>query len=309
MSFTVPVLVSARDRPLYLWATLDNLYRCTRYPHKFTLLDMASEDPSVRRVVAGFERRGMFDEIVWAERNDPKIIWNSIWRISSLGAPYTAYVESDVIIEPVNPCWLESLVGLMEQNHRLAMLGSTIDREDFVDLETARRLGGQMSAPQLRALIKADSPERTQDLGSANGARIFHPHNPAGRLLLVRNSALHEVGPGTDSQLHHRFLAAGYETGIATTVRHRHLSLLNIFDYPEYDTDARNNFMTGVDALPIDSMTRSGGDRSKKNLRVNVRQISSYVTKFRSYFATASMSQKGRSKAAVVHVSELSRSS
>ena len=154
MSFTVPVLVSARDRPLYLWATLDNLYRSTRYPHKFTLLDMASEDPSVRRVVAGFERRGMFDEIVWAERNDPKIIWNSIWRISSLGAPYTAYVESDVIIEPVNPCWLESLVGLMEQNHRLAMLGSTIDREDFVDLETARRLGGQMSAPQLRDLRK-----------------------------------------------------------------------------------------------------------------------------------------------------------
>jgi hypothetical protein len=258
MGFTVPVLVSARDRPLYLWATLDNLYRHTRYPHKFTLLDMASEDPSVRRVVAGFERRGMFDEIVWAERNNPKIIWNTIWQISTHGAPYLAYVESDVIIEPVNPCWLESLVGLMDQNHRLAMLGSTIDREDFVDLETARPLGGQMSEPQLRALIKADSPERTQDLSCANGAGIFHPHNPAGRLLLVRTSALHEVGPGIDGQLHNRFLAAGYETGIATTVRHRHLSLLNIFDYPEYDTDARNRFMAGVDALPIDSMIHSG---------------------------------------------------
>jgi hypothetical protein len=29
--------------------------------------------------------------------------------------------------------------------------------------------------------------------------------------------------------------AAGYHTGIANGVRHRHLSLLNLFDYPDYD--------------------------------------------------------------------------
>lgn len=252
MSFAVPVLISARNRPLYLWATLDNLYRCTRYPHKFILLDMASDDPLVRRIVAGFERRGMFHEIVWAERNDPKILWSTIWRINGSGAPYLGYIESDVIIEPINPCWLECLVGLMERNPRLAMLGAAIDRSDFVDMERARSLEAHMPAPQLRALIKADSPERMQDLSCASGADIFRPHNPAGRLLLLRNSALREVGPGTDGQLDSKFIAAGFETGIATAVRHRHLSLLHIFDYPDYETDARNIFMTEIDTIPRD---------------------------------------------------------
>jgi hypothetical protein len=257
VSLVIPVLISAKDRPLYLWATLDNLYRRTRYPHQFILLDMASKDPLVRRVVAGFERRGMFHEIVWAKRNDPEILWSTILRISACGAPYLAYVESDVIIEPIDPCWLDCLVGLMERNPRLAMLGSAIDRDDFVDLETARRLEGQMPDPQLRALIKADSPERMQDPSCAGGADIFQPHNPAGRLLLVRNSSLHEVGPGTDVQLHDKFKAAGYETGVATAVRHRHLSLLHIFDYPDFDTDARSRFMTRVRTMPRDLLTKS----------------------------------------------------
>jgi hypothetical protein len=107
-----------------------------------------------------------------------------------------------------------------------------------------------------------------QDLSCANGAGIIHPHNPPGRLLLVRNSALREVGPGTDGQLHNKFLAAGYETGIATAVRHRHLSLLNIFDYPEHDTNARDRFMAGVDALSRDSITNLETGRSIKNLHV-----------------------------------------
>jgi hypothetical protein len=43
---------------------------------------------------------------------------------------------------------------------------------------------------------------------------------------------------------------AGYETGIATGVRHRHLylSLLNLFDYPDYDTASRNAFVSSTDA-------------------------------------------------------------
>jgi hypothetical protein len=255
MSFAVPVLISTKDRPLYLWATLDNLYRSTRYPHKFILLDMASEDPLVRRIVAGFERRGMFHEIVWATRNEPQVLWTVAWKILAEGAPYIGYVESDVLIEPTNPCWLEHFVGLMDRNPRLAMLGAAIDQRDFVDVETARRLEPRMPDPQLRALIKADSPERLQDVSGAEGADLFHPHNPAGRLLLLRSTALKEVGPGTDGQLHRKFIAAGYETGVATAVRHRHLSLLHIFDYPDYDTDARHRFMAEMDT-PKDSMIK-----------------------------------------------------
>ncbi len=300
MGFAVPVLISAKDRPLYLWAALDNLYRCTRYPHNFTLLDMVSTDPEVRRVVAGFERRGMFDEVIWAEQNHPKVIWDTIWRIGAAGAPYLGYVESDVIIEPVDPCWLECLVGLMERNPRLAMLGAAINQDDFVDLETARQLEVEMPDPQLRALIKADSPERMQDVSDAAGADIIQPHNPAGRLLLLRNSALREVGPGgSDGHLHNRFRAAGYETAVATAVRHRHLSLLHIFDYPEYDAEARNRFMTEANAVARDLTTDLGMGLSDKDLHAKARPLSTYLTRFRSYLASASLRPKWRSNAVV----------
>jgi hypothetical protein len=298
----VPILISAKDRPLYLWAALDSLYRCTHYPHRFTLLDMVSTDPEVRRVVAGFERRGMFDEVVWAEQNHPKVIWDTIWRIGAAGAPYLGYVESDVVIEPVDPCWLECLVGLMQRNPQLAMLGAAIDQDDFVDLETARRLEEEMPDPQLRALIKADSPERLQDVSCAAGADIFHPHNPAGRLLLVRNSALREVGPATDGQLHNRFRAAGYETGIATAVRHRHLSLLHIFDYPEYDTGARDRFMNVMNAIPGDLIGSRESGLSYGSPPAKPRPLSSYVTRLRSFLANVSKRQIWRAKAPLARV-------
>ena len=154
----VPILISAKDRPLYLWAALDSLYRYTHYPHRFTFLDMVSTDPEVRRVVAGFERRGMFDEVVWAEQNHPKVIWDTIWRIGAAGAPYLGYVESDVVIEPVDPCWLECLVGLMERNPKLAMLGAAIDQD--VDI----------SSDQMKARIETSA--RSECIAAADELQL-----------------------------------------------------------------------------------------------------------------------------------------
>jgi GT2 family glycosyltransferase len=65
----IPVLITSYNRPLYLWACLDSLYRHTRHPHRFTIIDMASEDPLVDEVIAGFARRGMFTEVIRAPRN------------------------------------------------------------------------------------------------------------------------------------------------------------------------------------------------------------------------------------------------
>lgn len=314
VNFAVPVLISARNRPLYLWATLDSLYRSTRYPHKFIFLDMASTDPIVRNVVAGFERRGMFEEVIWAERNDPEILWNTVWRISAGGMPYFGYVESDVVIERADQCWLERLVGLMQANPRLAMLGSAIDRRDFVDMEAARRLEPEMPDAQLRALIKANSRERMQSPADADNAEIFHPHNPPGRLLLVRSSALREVGPGNDSLLDGKFIAAGYQTGIATAVRHRHLSLLHIFDYPDYDLEARIGFdgrnclMSRTGTMPREVMAAAAPALSNEDGPAKARPFSTFVRRFRSYFANKSMAPESRANTAVASVSAPSES-
>ena len=134
--------------------------------------------------------------------------------------------------------------SLMLGAPRLAMLGSVIDKRDFVDLDAARRLEPQAGNDQLFDMIKWRSPERAQD-PSVAPAPIFSPHNPAGRLLMLRTKALIEVGAGTDGELHQKFIDAGYETGIATTVRHRHLSLLHIYDYPRYDYERRDAYIRG----------------------------------------------------------------
>jgi hypothetical protein len=62
----ITVFIHSYNRPLYLWALSDSLYRGTRHPHRFVFLDMASDDPLV--LVAGFERRG--SEVVWSPRRD-----------------------------------------------------------------------------------------------------------------------------------------------------------------------------------------------------------------------------------------------
>jgi hypothetical protein len=239
----ITVIIHTRNRPIYLWATLDSLYRGTKSPHRFVLLDMASDDPLVRQVVTGFARRGMFSEVVWLPRNDFHDFWKFLSsRLPSLG-PYFAYCQGDVVVEATDPCWLSVLTGLMRDNPRLAMLGSVIDKRDFIGLDDARRLEPDMQDSRLQEMIKWSSAERAQDPSSVEGP-LFSPHNPAGRLVMARSDALARVGPGNDDALHQKFIAAGYETAIATAVRHRHLSLLHVYDYPQYDYDQRKAFMS-----------------------------------------------------------------
>jgi hypothetical protein len=240
----ITVFIHSYNRPLYLWASLDSLYRGTRHPARFVFLDMASDDPLVRQVVAGFERRGMFSEVVWSPHGDVDSFWALLWPRLAEAGPFFAYCQTDVIVEAAAPCWLTTFAALMQNAPRLAMLGSVIDKRDFVGFDEARRLEPQAEDQRLRDMIKWSSPERVQDPSSTD-APIFSPHNPAGRLLMMRSEALAKIGAGHDVSLHEKFIAAAYETGIATAVRHRHLSLLHVYDYPQYDYDRRNVYCQG----------------------------------------------------------------
>jgi hypothetical protein len=242
------VLITCYNRPLYLWACLDSFYRHTRHPHRFTMLDMASEDPLVARVIAGYERRGMFSQVIRAPRNNAEELWKVLWSLVEGSGEVVGYAEGDVIVEDRDPCWLGAFMALMARHPRLAMVGSAIDTRDFVSWARARALEPDLEERQLAGLIKLQSPEREQDLSGMDGRDLAWPHNPPGRLLLLRSAALTRVGAGTDWVLDRRFRDAGYETGIATAVRHRHLSLLNLFDYPGYDTARRDAFMKSIDS-------------------------------------------------------------
>ncbi|QGM44702.1 glycosyltransferase family 2 protein [Methylocystis heyeri] len=247
MTKPVTVLISSRNRPLYLWACLDALYARTRIPCRFILVDMASDDPLVEKVLAGFERRGMFDKILRSPQNNLNALAELVFGELESWGPYFAYIESDVVVEDAEPCWLERMTSLMESNPRLGMLGSAIDKRDFLEPAAVEHLREDRDEAHWRALIKADSPERGQDVSSAEGKPLFRPHNPAGRLLMLRSEAIKEVGVAQDSVLDRLMREAGYETAVATKVRHRHLSLVQLFDYPDYDMSARNKFMSKLD--------------------------------------------------------------
>jgi hypothetical protein len=233
------VFILSWERPLYLWASLDSLFRYTLYPHRFVLIDNGSRDPLVRVVIEGFERRGMFA----AMHLEPKNLPGNLARIVSDYRPslgdWFAYVESDVMVEPTQPCWLGEYAQLMAGNPRLAMVGSCADRTDFVSLETAQRLFPDVPSARLESLVKASSPERHFVPG--RGA-LSDPFNPPGRLLLFRTEAVDRVGIRADADMYRALRALGYQAGIANRVRHRHLSFLNAYDYPAYDYDNRDAF-------------------------------------------------------------------
>ena len=244
---SVSVLITSFNRPLYLWSCLDSLYRHTRHPHRFTMLDMASDDPLVAQVIAGFDRRGMFSQVIRVPRNHIDELSKVMWPLVEEAGEFFGFIEGDVIVEDRDPCWLGTFVDLMVRRPRLAMVGAAIDRSDFVPLERARALEPDLDEPQLAGLIKLHSPERQQDLTGPEIGELASPHNPPGRLVLLRSAALKQVGGGTDGELDRKLRASGYETGIAVGVRHRHLSLLNLFDYAGYDTARRDAFMKSID--------------------------------------------------------------
>jgi Glycosyl transferase family 2 len=241
------VLILSWERPLYLWASLDSLYRNTRTDVDFILIDNNSQDPLVAKVISGFNRRGMFSEIITSPTNDPGVIEKQLRRLRPILGRYVAFVEADVVIERGANCWVKTMVDIMESRPQLAMLGSQIDKTDFIDPDWMVAQVGRQLDEQLINLTKVRSPERASYVAPGT---LGEPHNPPGRLLMLRSAAVSEVGFAADGMLYGKLKAKGYEALVTGDVIHRHLSLLNFFDYPDYDVFARRDFMEKV-SVPL----------------------------------------------------------
>ncbi|MDD2860583.1 MAG: hypothetical protein PHI71_05860, partial [Acidiphilium sp.] len=240
------VFILSRNRPLFLWSCLDSLYRLTQTQCEFIIIDSASDDPLVRPVIDGFERRKMFSEIIWLKRNEALLVRAAIAERLSAADEYFAFVESDaVLLGGAYSCWLSRMRDLMDADPMLAMLGSFDDMADLVSMEVARQIVPDATDEELLILThnKYYRPDLYDKVDMTKP--VVSPHNPSGRLLMLRTPIVLSVGGSSDSDLHDRLIQLGYKTGISTQVRHRHLSLLNIFDYPSYDTSKRRRFMYG----------------------------------------------------------------
>lgn len=242
----VVVIILAWERPIYLWLTLDSLYRHTSYPVRFVIIDNGSKHPMVREVIEAFDRRGMFERVVFGGHNDPNRLQSFL---DSMGAELPerfVYVEGDVEILPGDVDWLAEYIALSDADPAIHYLGSLIDAGDFVSLEDARRLSPDMDDVSLAALAKLHSPERSYPQGG-DLPRFIEHLQPPGRLCLYRHEQVRQFGVQTDGRFTELVRAHGGKAGIASRVRHRHLSLLHVFDEPRYDTSARNAFFQAID--------------------------------------------------------------
>jgi hypothetical protein len=243
----VTAIILAWERPLYLWAALDSLYRNTRTNVDFVIIDNHSRDPLVAKVIDGFNRRGMFREIVASPVNDPLAVKRLLVRLGPHLGRYFAYIEADVVVKDTNRCWAATMVDIMEARPRLAMLGSQVSRDDFIDPEWVVGRVGHPLDDRLVRLTKIKSRERSSYVAPGT---VGEPHNPPGRLMMLRSAAIAEVGMAADAMLYRKLRKRGYECATTGDVVHRHLSLLNFFDYPEYDVYARTEFMEKF-SLPL----------------------------------------------------------
>lgn len=240
------VFIRAWNRPLYLWACLDSLYRAIgncQYPCRFILIDNSSTDPQVSEIVAGFERRHFFHAVHFMNQNSPRNQTMAFVRYRRELGKYFVVLDADIAVEPTEPCWLTRLIAIAEQRPKLAILGSVVDTRDFIATDWAERVAPEIPEQQLSNLIKTNSRERRQTISERE---VIAPFEPAGRLLLLRTEAIDQIGlPIGNIRLCRAAKQAGWDWAIATGVRHRHLSLLNFFDYPDYDFAQLSYYLSG----------------------------------------------------------------
>ena len=62
--------------------------------------------------------------------------------------------------------------------------------------------------------------------------------------MMLRTGIMRELGFQLDAELARRVRELGFEAAVTPRVRHRHLSLLNIYDYADYDAIHRDAFFT-----------------------------------------------------------------
>jgi len=217
------------ERPIYLWACLDSLYRNTRRDVNFVLVDNNSQDPLIKSVIQGFVKRQMFHDVRMCRKNDPLRLRKLFRKYEKQIDEFFYFVESDCVV-PESPCWATEYERIYRAYPGTGMVGSFPLTDDFVDPELIREQSPAFSDEQIAFYSKSSSPARTREVDPSLEVLDDANLNPPGRLLLLDKKAVQECGIHCDSVMADTFRTEGYRCLFATRFRHRHLSLLNYFD-------------------------------------------------------------------------------
>lgn len=225
------------DRPLYLWSTLDSLFHYTKKPLKYVLVDNNSTDPLVHQVIKGFERRGMFEDVLLFSENYPHRMQMVIEKYKEKLDNFFYFCENDVIV-PQNICWATNYEDIYKEFPKTGMIGSTCDVMDFPDVDRVMALHPELEGRQRIFYTKENVPERFVELDTSRPAVKASLENPPGRLILYDTEALLRVGYNTDHVIATKMTEIGYDWLITTAFRHRHIALEQVYDYPPQADEA-----------------------------------------------------------------------
>lgn len=224
--------IQSWERPLYLWPTLDSLFHHTQKELKFVIMDNNSQDPLVHQIIAGFERRGMFEDVLLFKDNNPQRMNDVFKDYRSKIDEFFYFCENDVIV-PSNICWATNYEEIYRAHEKVGMIGSTCELYDFPSVEQVMAAFPDMEGRERIFYTKENVPEmRIETLDTSKLGEKSILKNPPGRLVLIDAAALDQTGYQTDFALATKMQEIGYDWLISTGFRHRHIALAQAFDYP-----------------------------------------------------------------------------
>lgn len=253
------IFMPVHGRPIYTYMALDGLQRSTRSPFELTIIHHRTEPTMNDDIIAMFERRGVVHDVIL--ETGEQLDWLGLIKVvqGMLGPQdeFAFLIEDDVVIEPTDECWMQAMVDAMRADPQLAMVGSVIDQSDFISPEALSQDLGRPLTEVEENVIKAGSPERLQRFDEQDA--LFSGHNVAGRLFGIRLAALSEETPLLDARTDRALRARGWKTASLTKVKHRHMSLLNYYDYPEYYT-RREGYISNLRGQVMPAISSAADD-------------------------------------------------
>lgn len=224
----IKIFIISKDRPIYLWNCLDSVYRLKSDNSEVILFDNGSNNETLE-VIKGFDKRNLFKKLYLFDENNKDIFHKTILH-ENCDDEYFIFIESDVEILTKNFDLI--MLKLIEENENYGFIGSRVYKEDFHEISDTNKNENQ--------LLKKFSPEKNYNF---NMKLKINNLQPPGRLVIIKKELFTNFNkPLNDSAFHNHVLQKNHKSGISTEVLHRHLSLLNYFDYPHYNMKKRNDY-------------------------------------------------------------------
>lgn len=147
----IPIVLLCHNNAKQLGRCVDSIRAATRYPYALHIVDNASTDAALVKLLAEYEAAG--DVTVWREgRNRWVLGLNRCLSELEKGAPpYYVVSDADIVFPELDSrCWLETLIGCMDEYPFLGKLGIGLS---LANIENKPHMQGVLARERLYSSI------------------------------------------------------------------------------------------------------------------------------------------------------------